>query len=142
MNQKYIFAYLNLMLILPLSASLAQVIAMGRPMSAVLLAKWLLFFAGGIRLLFEGLSQYVASFGSAESPGGAAGPGAANTCMGALAFCSLFQPACRVPAAWVIGGYCLLLAGTFLKRDRFSLLSNLVCGVLLTASAAALADLI
>jgi hypothetical protein len=120
----YVFIVIALMLALPLISIVAQILLTdhGAPQVAqylVVVAKWYVFWAVGVRLSLAGLRQIIQPRYTAETILGLKGAeslffvrelGFANVTMGSVAVGSLFAPSWVTPAA-MLGAIYYGLAG-------------------------------
>jgi hypothetical protein len=124
----YLVSILLFMLILPIGYILYQWQVSGLPLGWLLIGKWFLFWAVGVRLFIAGLRQVtkpaftakeIFHIESEESYVVIRELGFANLCFGTLGILSLFKPEWCQPAA-VAGGLYFGLAGVlhlFKKPD-------------------------
>jgi len=129
----YLFIVIALMLALPLISIVAQILltdhgALQGAQYLVVVAKWYVFWAVGVRLSLAGLRQIIQPRYTAETILGLKGAeslffvrelGFANVTMGSVAVASLFAPSWVRPAA-VLGAIYYGLAGInhCFHRDR------------------------
>ena len=129
----YLFIVIALMLALPLISIVAQILltdhgALQSASYLVVVAKWYVFWAVGVRLSLAGLRQIIQPRYTAETILGLKGAeslffvrelGFANVTMGSVAVVSLFAPAWVTPAA-MLGAVYYGLAGInhCFHRDR------------------------
>ena len=120
----YVFIVIALMLALPLISIVAQIIlsdhgALQGASYLVVVAKWYVFWAVGVRLSLAGLRQIIQPRYTAETILGLKGAeslffvrelGFANVTMGSVAVASLFAPSWVTPAA-MLGAIYYGLAG-------------------------------
>jgi hypothetical protein len=147
----YVLIVIALMLALPLISIVAQIILTdhGTLQSAsnlVVVAKWYVFWAVGVRLSLAGLRQIIQPRYTAETLLGIKGSdalffvrelGFANVAMGSVAIASLFAPSWVTPAA-MLGAIYYGLAGIIHcfhknrnKLENVALVSDLFAAVVL-----------
>jgi hypothetical protein len=146
-NKSYLIIVILLMCILPAIAVITE-FYLNRPqsLSMILIGKWFLFWAVGIRLFTAGCKQVInPSFTSKtifhienkESFIIVKELGFANICIGSIAIISLFLPGWRMAAAFS-GGLFLGIAGInhLIKKpaglnERVAMVSDLFIGIIL-----------
>ena len=147
----YLFIVIALMLALPLISIVAQILLTdhGAPQGAqylVVVAKWYVFWAVGVRLSLAGLRQIIQPRYTAETILGFKGTealffvrelGFANVAMGSVAIASLFAPSWVTPAA-MLGAIYYGLAGIIHcfhkgrnKLENVALVSDLFAALVL-----------
>jgi hypothetical protein len=147
----YILIVIALMLALPLISIVAQIIstdhgALQSASNLVVVAKWYVFWAVGVRLSLAGLRQIIQPRYTAETLLGFKGSealffvrelGFANVAMGSVAIASLFAPSWVTPAA-MLGAIYYGLAGIIHcfhknrnKLENVALVSDLFAAVVL-----------
>jgi uncharacterized protein DUF6790 len=147
----YVLIVIALMLALPLISIVAQIIltdhgALQSASNLVVVAKWYVFWAVGVRLSLAGLRQIIQPRYTAETILGFKGSdalffvrelGFANVAMGSVAIASLFAPSWVTPAA-MLGAIYYGLAGIIHcfhkdrnKLENVALVSDLFAAVVL-----------
>jgi hypothetical protein len=147
----YVLIVFALMLALPLISIVAQIIltdhgALQSASNLVVVAKWYVFWAVGVRLSLAGLRQIIQPRYTAETLLGFKGSdalffvrelGFANVAMGSVAIASLFAPSWVTPAA-MLGTIYYGLAGIIHcfhkdrnKLENVALVSDLFAAVVL-----------
>ncbi|TCC98521.1 DUF6790 family protein [Pedobacter hiemivivus] len=115
----YLISVLLFMLILPIVSIVVEVFSADVDFSVLLVGKWLIFWAIGVRLLIAGIRQITKPSFTAHQifriTGNDSFPiirelGFANICIGIIAMLSVFRPEWRMPAA-IAGGLYFGLAG-------------------------------
>jgi hypothetical protein len=147
----YVLIVIALMLALPLISIVAQILltdhgALQSASNLVVVAKWYVFWAVGVRLSLAGLRQIIQPRYTAETLLGFKGSdalffvrelGFANVAMGSVAIASLFAPSWVTPAA-MLGAIYYGLAGIIHcfhknrnKLENVALVSDLFAAVVL-----------
>jgi len=149
MSKPYLLSILLTALVIPAGGVVAEHLMHAVPWSALLLSKWFIFTAGGLRLLIAGIkqamdpaftAQRIFHIQGAESLPIVRELGFANVCMGSLGVISLFAPGWRLAAAFACGLYFTFAAlGHIAKKpvgpnERLALWSDVLIAVGLVAS--------
>lgn len=149
MSKPYLLSILLTALVIPAGGAVAEHLMYATPWSALLLSKWFIFSAGGLRLLVAGIKQaldpaftakQIFHIQDAESLPIVRELGFANVCMGSLGVISLFAPGWRMAAAFACGLYFTFAAlGHITKKpvgpnERLALWSDVLIAVGLVGS--------
>jgi hypothetical protein len=149
----YLASVLALLLVLPIISILIELAAHTSADLVFLIAKWFVFWAGGVRLFIAGVRQTLNPAFTAVDIFGIKEPeaqkivrevGFANLAMGLLNLASLVVPAWLVPAALVSGLYYAFAGLGHVRNtarttnETIALVSDLAIAVVLLAAAVTL----
>jgi hypothetical protein len=148
----YLASVLALLLVLPIISIAVELVARTNTDLVFLIAKWFVFWAGGVRLFIAGIRQTLNPAFTAVDIFGIKAPeaqkivrevGFANLAMGLLGLASLVMPAWLVPAALVSGLYYGFAGLGHVRNasrtanETIALVSDLAIAVVLLAAAVA-----
>ena len=142
----YLASIILLLLVLPVASIVVELIAHTNADLVLLIGKWFVFWAGGVRLFIAGIRQTAQPAFTASEIFELTDKGAekivrelgfANLTMGALSILSIIQPAWVVPAALVSGLYYALAGIGHVRnsgrnaKQTFAMVSDLAVAIVL-----------